>query len=206
MRTAFKEWAIVVDALARGDQIVILRKGGIHEGKGGFRLDHASFLLFPTRFHQQREGVVESAQTRFDELSTSWPPPDRVRIELVAEVVGSRWLPDRAEALSLRGEHVWRDEVLGDPSRAYGAPDLVVEVLSPSTRRLDVTAKRRVYSRAGVRELWFVDVEERSLEVWRRGPRALVRRETLGADDVLASDVVPGYRVRVGLLFAYLDA
>jgi Uma2 family endonuclease len=99
-----------------------------------------------------------------------------------------------------------RDEVLGGGLRAYGAPDLVVEVLSPSTRRLDVTAKRRVYSRAGVRELWFVDVEERSLEVWRRGPRALVRRETLGADDVLASDVVPGYRVRVGLLFAYLDA
>ena len=52
----------------------------------------------------------------------------------------------------------------------------------------------------------FVDVEERSLEVWWRGPRALVRRETLGADDVLASDVVPGFRVRVGLLFAYLDA
>ena len=34
MRTAFKEWAIVVDALGRGEQIIILRKGGISEGRG----------------------------------------------------------------------------------------------------------------------------------------------------------------------------
>lgn len=131
MRTAFKEWAIVVDALARGDQIVILRKGGIQEGKAGFRLDHSSFLLFPTRFHQQREGVVESAQARFDELSTSWPPPDRVRIEQVAEVVGSRWVPDRVEALSLRGEHVWRDEVIAakaDWGQSEGLHLIVVRV------------------------------------------------------------------------------
>lgn len=80
-----------------------------------------------------------------------------------------------------------------------------LEVLSPSTRRLDLTAKRRAYSRAGVRELWFVDVEPRTLEVWRRGPRALVRREQLDVDDVLVSDAAPGFRVRVGLLFAYLD-
>lgn len=131
MRTAFKEWAIVVDALARGEQIVILRKGGIHEGKAGFRLDHASFLLFPTRFHQQREGVVESAQTRFDELVTSWPPPDRVRFELVAEVVGSRWVPDRTAALSLRGEHIWRDEVIAakaDWGQSEGLHLIVVRV------------------------------------------------------------------------------
>src|SRR5687768_11757609 len=40
MRTAFKEWAIIVDALARGDQILILRKGGISEGREGFQIDH----------------------------------------------------------------------------------------------------------------------------------------------------------------------
>ena len=41
VRTAFKEWAIVVDALGRGRQSVILRKGGIAEGRGGFRPEHA---------------------------------------------------------------------------------------------------------------------------------------------------------------------
>src|SRR5512138_2779668 len=54
MRTAFKEWAIVVDALGRGEQILILRKGGIAEGRGGFRPEHTRFLLFPTAFHEQR--------------------------------------------------------------------------------------------------------------------------------------------------------
>ncbi|MED5454303.1 MAG: DUF1802 family protein, partial [Verrucomicrobiota bacterium] len=39
MKTAFKEWAVVIDALGRGEQIIILRKGGIHEGKGGFQMD-----------------------------------------------------------------------------------------------------------------------------------------------------------------------
>ena len=48
MRTAFKEWAIVVDALGRGAQILILRKGGLREGSGGFRLEQRQFLLFPT--------------------------------------------------------------------------------------------------------------------------------------------------------------
>jgi len=92
-------------------------------------------------------------------------------------------------------------EVLGDPLRGRGAPDLVVDVLSPGTRRLDRTKKRRAYSRAGVQELWLVDGEVRTVEVWRRGPRSLVRQRLLGEGDQLSGTVVEGYRVRVGLLF-----
>ena len=53
MTYALKEWAIVVDALIRGEQIIVLRKGGISEGPGGFKVDQPEFLLFPTLFHQQ---------------------------------------------------------------------------------------------------------------------------------------------------------
>jgi hypothetical protein len=112
MRTAFKEWAIIVDALARGEQIVILRKGGIHEGRGGFKADHSEFLLFPTRFHQQRESVVPTAQARFDELEPTLPPPDLVRIEFLARVVDSRRLDSLAGARRLRGQHLWREDVI----------------------------------------------------------------------------------------------
>jgi Uma2 family endonuclease len=97
------------------------------------------------------------------------------------------------------------EEVLGGMKRGYGGPDLVVEVLSKSTRRFDRDAKRRAYSRAGVRELWLVDPERRTIELWRRGPRALVRRALLGVDEHLVSEAVPGFRVRVGLLFASLE-
>ncbi|MEO8428438.1 MAG: DUF1802 family protein, partial [Verrucomicrobiota bacterium] len=74
MRIVFKEWAVVVDALGRGDQIIILRKGGISEGRGGFQVEHPEFVLFPTLFHQQRESVVPSAQARFDQLAPEFPP------------------------------------------------------------------------------------------------------------------------------------
>ncbi|SVB17570.1 uncharacterized protein METZ01_LOCUS170424, partial [marine metagenome] len=40
VQTAFKEWGVVVEALGRGEQIVILRKGGIAEGDSGFRAEH----------------------------------------------------------------------------------------------------------------------------------------------------------------------
>jgi len=68
VRVAFKEWEIVVDALGRGEQIVLLRKGGLHEGREGFRPEYQRFLLFPTLYHQQREIVVATAQARFDEM------------------------------------------------------------------------------------------------------------------------------------------
>lgn len=49
----------------------------------------------------------------------------------------------------------------------YGAPDLVVEVLSPSTMRNDKTHKKTVYARCGVREYWLVSPGEKSIEVFR---------------------------------------
>jgi hypothetical protein len=84
---AFKEWEIVVDALGRGEQILLLRKGGIHEGRGGFRPEHRRFLLFSTHYHQQRESVVPTAQVWFDETHRLTASAEIVRLEFVAEVV-----------------------------------------------------------------------------------------------------------------------
>lgn len=49
--------------------------------------------------------------------------------------------------------------------RIEGPPDLVVEVLSPATKDRDLTAKRRLYARHGVREYWIVDGDRRTIEV-----------------------------------------
>jgi hypothetical protein len=112
MRVAFKEWAIVVDALGRGEQIVILRKGGIAEGRGGFKMKHDKFLLLPTLFHQQRESVVPAAQARFDHIAATLPSKDWMRLEFFAEVVAWRQLDSLDAAERLRGQHIWRDEVI----------------------------------------------------------------------------------------------
>ncbi len=112
MRVAFKEWAVVVDALGRGAQTVVLRKGGIHEAAGGFQVEHPAFLLFSTRFHQQRESVRPVAQGWFDELAPHLPPPEVVRLELFAEVVAWQKLDSLAAVQRLHGQHIWRDEVV----------------------------------------------------------------------------------------------
>ena len=114
MRVAFKEWAVVVDALGRGDQILILRKGGISEGRGGFQVEHPSFLLFPTLFHQQRESVIPSAQQRYDIIAPALPGPDKLRIEFFGELIAWERLDSLAAAQRLQGQHIWRDEVIAE--------------------------------------------------------------------------------------------
>jgi hypothetical protein len=114
MRQAFKEWVVVVDALLRGEQIVIFRKGGLREGRGGFQVEHPQFWLFPTLFHQQRESVVPAAQDRFDELARNFPGPGVLRLEGFAQVVAWRQLDQLADAERLDGEHIWRDEVIAE--------------------------------------------------------------------------------------------
>ena len=112
MKDAFKEWAIIVDALGRGDQILILRKGGIHEGLGGFQVEVPRFFLFPTRFHQQKDGVIEETAKNMDALPKDYFSETEVRIEYWAEVVEWRKLESWDEADRLKGQHVWTDEVI----------------------------------------------------------------------------------------------
>ena len=62
--------------------------------------------------------------------------------------------------------------VVCDPDKiksdgVHGAPDLVVEVLSPSTARNDKTRKKDVYARCGVREYWIIHPEDKSVDVYR---------------------------------------
>lgn len=114
VRAAFKEWAVIVDALGLGEQIVILRKGGISEGRGGFKMEYPRFLLFPTLFHQQRESVIPAAQIRYDEISPAFPPADKLRLQYYAEVAAVRELESLDKAMALRGQHVWRDEVIAE--------------------------------------------------------------------------------------------
>ena len=111
MDAAFKEWAVVVEAIGRGDQIVIMRKGGIDEGEHGFEIKHGKFWLFPTRFHQQRDMVVADA-------AKAWPGKtlktdhDKVTIQYACEVVTHIELNAIEQIARLRGQHIWKDEVL----------------------------------------------------------------------------------------------
>ena len=62
MPIAFKEWAVTVRALAEGEQLVTLRKGGIREPNKHFEVEHERFFLYPTFDHQRCDLVRESHQ------------------------------------------------------------------------------------------------------------------------------------------------
>lgn len=62
---AFKEWASVCEALASGEQTIILRKGGIAEGPGGFTVEHRAFWLYPTFVHQAEQGLRATPPRRW---------------------------------------------------------------------------------------------------------------------------------------------
>jgi hypothetical protein len=154
---AFKEWAVVVDALLRGEQAVILRKGGLREGPGGFRMEHTEFLLFPTLFHQQREAVLPAAQARYDELAPRFPPPETLRIEGFARVLGWRRLESLAAAAQLRGQHVWRDEVIAE--RFDWGRDKQIHALTVRAFRLDAPVELPMRASYGGCKSW-IELEE----------------------------------------------
>lgn len=82
-----------------------------------------------------------------------------------------------------------------------GAPDLVVEVLSPSTSRRDLVLKRERYARFGVREYWLVDPAARSLELLTLQEGLFHSRGIYTGAMTPASAVLPGFAFRVDALF-----
>ena len=62
MPIAFKEWAVTVRALAEGEQLITLRKGGVREERKPFEFEHDRFFLYPTFEHQRNDVVRASHQ------------------------------------------------------------------------------------------------------------------------------------------------
>jgi len=102
---AFKEWTLVCDALARGAQSLIIRKGGIAEGRDGFRFKHPEFLLFPTLFHEQAAKLRVPA-------GTTLPAPrgdGQHEIRLLARAEWTRDVTDWATVKALEPFHLWAE-------------------------------------------------------------------------------------------------
>jgi Uma2 family endonuclease len=84
---------------------------------------------------------------------------------------------------------------------AEGAPDLVVEILSPKTAHLDLDQKRVVYSPAGVDELWIVDPAGEEVRVYHLREDPNLPKVILRSGDVLQTPVLPGFEISVKKIF-----
>jgi Uma2 family endonuclease len=84
-----------------------------------------------------------------------------------------------------------------------GAPAIVVEVVSKTTRRHDERIKRELFDRGGVREYWIVDPERSQVQVYRREGSRLDARISLSATEnaVLTTPHIPGFALSVSELF-----
>jgi Uma2 family endonuclease len=87
-------------------------------------------------------------------------------------------------------------------SRIVGAPDLAVEILSPSTMRQDVTVKYEAYAEAGVPEYWIVNPAEQIIELFYLENGVYKSAGLFQGSAVLPSRVVPSWSVPVGKLFS----
>ena len=74
-----------------------------------------------------------------------------------------------------------------------GAPDLVVEILSPSTRPRDERLKRDLYERAGVDEYWLVDPDRDTMTIYRRGVEGFQQSVRHEKDDVVTTPLLPDF-------------
>jgi Uma2 family endonuclease len=96
-----------------------------------------------------------------------------------------------------------RHHLLTDPRFVDIAPDLVVEVSSPSTRRLDLVKKRGLYEREGVDEYWFVDLDEDVIDVYRLDDTGHYGTPiTLASGQTLTCLAAPGFELAVADVLA----
>lgn len=108
----FKEWAYVCEALGQGVQTIILRKGGIHEGRGGFHFQHGAFWLFPTGFHNQGEQLCWTPPNASEITVPRDEERENVNIRHFAILHGVWRLTDWDKVAALAPFHVWKEEVV----------------------------------------------------------------------------------------------
>jgi hypothetical protein len=104
-RVALKEWAVLVNAMARGDLIVMIRKGGIREHRAGFDVRHDRFLLYPTFFHEKLHELAPRFHPTLDAAHATRPPDGMIELRYVANVAAVWQVTELERLRAIETEH-----------------------------------------------------------------------------------------------------
>ena len=172
-----------------------------NEGEHIEVINGAAFMMAtPSRIHQeicfeigrQLGNYLEGKQCK------AYPAPFGVRL---FEQDGDR--PEDVDTVVEPDISVVCDRNKLDKYGCKGAPDMIVEVLSPSTQRHDQLVKLNLYQRAGVREYWIVDPENKTVRVLvQAGDGTLRTHEVYRQEDVAKVNVLDGCFIELSKVFS----
>lgn len=177
------------------------------------RFNYDDFLLFPN--DGKRHEIIDG-----DHFMTPSPNTkhQRVSFKLSAALANFLEIHCLGEVFTAPYDVVLSDEDIVEPDLLFistaraaiitekniqGPPDLVVEILSNSTRKTDEVLKRKLYERYGVREYWIVDPELETVKIHRLTDQGYVRAAELTreANEILSSPLLPGFQAPLAELF-----
>ena len=158
----------------------------------------AFMMATPSRIHQ---GIVAELTRQFGNYLEGkqcrvYPAPFAVRL---FEREGDS--PDDVDTMVEPDLSIVCDKNKLDQRGCKGAPDMVIEILSPSSLRHDRLVKLNLYQRAGVREYWIVDPENRAVQVFLHDGSFLRITEEYGRKDIARVNVLDGCFVDLGKVF-----
>ncbi len=132
---ALKEWAVTVQALAQGEQILLLRKGGIHESGQDFRVIHPEFLLYPTYEHQREDLLKAAHQPALTRLLADTPRTDAITFSHWARAVEIIEVEAQEKVDDLAPYHIWTNEYA--QSRLRWKPMLPLSIMLLRVYRME---------------------------------------------------------------------
>jgi len=157
-----------------------------------YELIEGELIVVPRpRYKHQRIGLrIANFFVNFLEQNPIGEVVHEVDVHLGDKVVAPDVLFIAKERLNIVGEF-----------NIQGAPDLVVEILSPSTASYDKKIKSRLYFANGVKEYWLVDPDQQLVEVFIAGEKQWQWAGVFDREDVLTTALLPGLQVKLAEVF-----
>lgn len=154
---ALKEWAVAVKALSKGEQILILRKGGIHRADKEFRVVHPEFLLYPTYEHQRRELVQTTSHLDLEHTLTENGNPKLIEFSYWCKVTDKFEVSEEDVLDNIAPYHIWTSDYASKRLRWRPKQPLTITLLR--TYSMEHPQSLRVLDEYGGCKSW-VELEQ----------------------------------------------